>query len=541
MTVEPFSPHGTRGPLAGVPPLHGPVVGVLILLALILPAPSAGQEVGNPLSPAGRLRVDISPMFASWGERFGLRTENGVTVEEIEDLGFDLDDATGLRLFPGVPDLTAALRQALDDESFQPVLGRSRAEVGKDVTRVPIQLDIGVFDWLTAGVMVPLVKNRTEMAFSFRGDSAGLGVNPAFTDAGSVIGLFGEFDRVLEALEGAGDLEVRAEEFARAVRAAYNSGALFPVEGSAEGEALRGRMDALNADLQAAGVSPVDQVIPLAAAPLRTTEDVQSLIGTAGRGFAMQPLRDVEGLWELGDVEVHAVTRLAHGAVRDSAGAPPRLRYVVGAGALVRLGTGTMDDPAVVHDIRSGDGQNDVEGRLFANVEAGAWGLHADARYGVQLSTTLPRRVAPPEVRVVPRVNRATVEWTPGDYLSFELGPRYHLNREIALVGHYRFFHQGEDEYERITPVPEREETALIPAKIFADVSVLAQESEQTVHDLGIGIVYSTVDAWRAGETGLPLEFRLLVRGAVAGSGGETPRMFRAEARIRLFRRLWGG
>jgi hypothetical protein len=217
------------------------------------------------------------------------------------------------------------------------------------------------------------------------------------------------------------------------------------------------------------------------------------------------------------------------------------LAYQVGAGVLVRLGTGSAADPDIPLDLGSGDGQTDLEGRVFSNLRSGRFGLWGDARYGVQRPRTLTRRVGPPELALVPAINRATVEWTPGTYFQLELSPRYHFTEELAFTGGYRLFRKAEDEFVRVSAPPDPPDLSPLPSPpVFTDVTLLAHGTEETLHELGGGLVLSTLSAWQEGRARLPLEARLGVRWVVGGEGRQVPAGVRATVGLRIYRRLWG-
>jgi hypothetical protein len=259
-------------------------------------------------------------------------------------------------------------------------------------------------------------------------------------------------------------------------------------------------------------------------------------------GINSVPLRDRIAPWALGDAEVHLQLRLLEGAREDPATGGTGLEYQAGAGFLARLGTGREDDPDVFLDLPAGDGQTDLEGRLFSDVHTRSFGLRGDLRYGIQLSRTLLRRVGPPELVLVPALNRAQVEWKPGSYLEIELAPRYRLTDGLAFALTYRHFRKSSDTFTRVSPAPVAEDRSPLPSPpLYGDASLLALGTEQRVHEVGGGLTLSTLAAWQAGEASLPLDARLGVLWAVAGSGREAPKGVRAEVGLRLYLRLWGG
>src|SRR5262245_42686781 len=81
-----------------------PLLAALLTVAIATPAGLRAQLSEGILSPAGRLRLEVSPTFDLWANRYGTRVENGTTVDAVEPLGFDVER------FP-IP--TDALQQAL--------------------------------------------------------------------------------------------------------------------------------------------------------------------------------------------------------------------------------------------------------------------------------------------------------------------------------------------------------------------------------------------------------------------------------------------
>jgi hypothetical protein len=213
----------------------------------------------------------------------------------------------------------------------------------------------------------------------------------------------------------------------------------------------------------------------------------------------------------------------------------------VGAGGLVRLGTGSRDDPAVLLDHPAGDGQTDLEGRLFANLVWHRLGLWTDIRYGVQLSTNVTRRVGPSGLPFLAPRGLSLLKWTPGSYLRLEVAPRVHLTGELAVSAGYHLWSKAQDSYERVSPLPQAPADPYVPSgPLFTDAALLEAGTEQTRHELGVGLVFNTLDAWREGRAPIPLDGRFTLRWSMSGSGGRTPETFRTGVVMRIYHRLWG-
>jgi hypothetical protein len=521
----------------------GPVAAVLLLA---LPVPALGQALADPLVPAGRLRLDFAPSYTMWDARYGLK-EDGTSV--LEPLGADLTDPLGVSLFPGIQTLQESLASLAGFDAYQPHLGATHGRISLEVKRIDVGFRVGIFDWLTVGATAPFVKSETALDFAFQPDTLNpdLGRNPALAGTGSATSFLAGLESASLAADAyatsvcggsGGDcgaaqaLASRTADFWAQMRAAYFASPFFPLSSSPVAGGLLTALDLLNADLSAAGLAPVG--VPLAfATDALAPEDLATLSADPPAGIQGSPLEGFEGLWELGDVELTADVRLLQGEVRDSGAAAPRLSYALVGGALVRLGTGKVDDPAVFFDVGSGDGQTDIEGHLHGALGVGRrLAMRLGFRYGIQNARTLVRRVARHEVALPPVSSSRWVRWSPGAYVLLDVSPRLHLTDEVSLAFDYRRWHKGEDTYELFGPEPE----GLAPV----DVGDLGIESEMTLQQLGFGLRYSTLSTWRAGEAGHPIEAGMRLLHTLAGSGGRTPKITRVEFSVSLFRRLWG-
>lgn len=521
-----------------------------LALALLISALSGpgivAQVLDDALVPGGRVRLQMFPSYTRWDSRFG-RTDMGETARE--ELGEDLTTSSAETLFPGSASLTTAIASLSGMPGYSPVLGETLGRVTKDVTRVDFGVHIGVFDWLTVGAVLPWLRTRTNVDVAFRPDTVGgdLGLNPVATDPTAVSAFLAavsdaQADAAAYASQACASspgsptcmdaqaLADRTSAFHSSAQTAYDATAFFPIEGSATATSLSQATSTLDADLVAAGLAGIG--VPMAfATQWVEPEQFASISSTPGFGVEGAPLGSVRSVWSAGDVEVSASVRLLEGAVRDSAAAPPRLTYRIIGTALGRLPTGEADDPDVFLDVGWGDGQTDLEGRLLAQLTIGNHlGIQGAARYGVQMSRTLVRRVAPPEMVLAPSSSRHLVEWSPGSYFGVEVAPVFRLTGELSLAGEYRLFRKGRDSYE------------LTGTSVGAPVDpvVLELESGTTLHEVGGTLRYDTRARWLAEGSPSPLQLHMRVVRAVAGRGGQTPVTTRVEFGVRVFRRFWG-
>jgi hypothetical protein len=204
----------------------------------------------------------------------------------------------------------------------------------------------------------------------------------------------------------------------------------------------------------------------------------------------------------------------------------PKIRLEIGAGALIRIGLGRTDSPRNFIDTGSGDGQHDLELSGFGTLSVGShMGLLGEIRYGIQQPVDVLRRIKAPERIFAPLApTEQVVRWNPGDYMQIRVSPRVYLTQEVALAFDLRYFSKKADGYRSLG------------GNTSPDPSLLELETKQQSLGVGGGLVFSTVQSGR----GRPLEARFLVQQSVSGSGGATPKTWRAEVGLRLYWGLWG-
>ena len=516
---------------------------IALLVSLVSGGDLCAQILDETMVPPGQLRLQAHPSFTTWDSRFG-RTSDGTMQRE--DLGIDLTDPTGASLFPGIPALVQALEDATSSTGYAPVLGSIQGRVTQDVTRIEFGGHLGVFDWLTIGVVVPRVQTHTALDQSFTPDTIGgadLGTSPTLTNAAAVDGYLQALGNAASAGEanasavcGGGPsaacttaqaLATRATGLLGSAEGAYGASPYFPMTGSAMAASLAQVSSTLDADLLAAGLTGIG--LPMAfATEVLTTESFGLLPVTAGAGIEGTPLSSRTGLWHAGDIEVSALVRLLERVPTGPAGERTGPSYRLTAGFIARLPTGMQEDPDIFLDVGTGDRQTDLQGHATAALGFGRFDLAVGGRYAVQRATTLTKRVAPLELAMPPISTRQLVRWRPASYLGLEVVPSLRLTDELSLAVEYRFFHKGRDVYELLDPA------------LPLDPNDLALETGMKLHQIGAGLRYTTVRKWAAGIAPKPIELHLRVINTAAGSGGHTPISTRIEAGIRLFKRFWG-
>lgn len=531
---------------------------VALLIALALPAAASAQEPYSPLVPGGMLRLSIRGDYLTFSQRFGTATDN-VEDDALRSLSELFAGVIGPTTFPTLTSFEDAVQTAAD-MAYTANFGSLDVAIEKSSARVPLSLDAGVFDWLTVGATVPLIKNQTEFLGFFSADSAS--VNAGFSpglDNGSLVATFlaglrssvtryDSFRATTCEADPNSPLCVEATAIAAAALAfhgslatMYDSG-MAPLVWSEAGIALQARLLRFREAFRAVGVATSSGDVPLSNTPL-TADDLPTLLSDPRFGIeASYPLEEWTPLWALGDIEFRADANLFQ------AGDPESSRQLtLGAGALVRLPTGTQDDPTNFLDMGTGDGQTDVELRGWMNGRSGQFGLWLDLRYGLQMKGSTERRVFDDAFAITPSWSQAKLEWDPGDYQSVEVAPWFQPNEAFSVVAGFRYFSKGKDRFilaEGVLPNGD----AAVP-----DPNILVAGSEMWSSEYTVGMVYN-----RAGNGGhggrsagqptsdtqlpsddYPLEIRALYRSVFMGQG--VPAAETIEVQFRLFRRLWGG
>ncbi len=507
-------------------------------------APLSGQSLVDPILPGGMVGLGIVPSHSTWSSIYG--------PDGVQPLGADLTSTNAATLFPGITTLEQNLRSLTGSPTgFPSILGPVSSSVSKGVDRLEFRARLGVFNWLTLGVMLPMVRSRIPIDTYYQPDSlqANIGVSPAVTGNDGVSTLVTQLGDAASAAtdrantlctanpsgadcSSATALAQRVTRFENATQSAYYSSPFFPREGSAAATALTHALAALNQDLRGAGLDSVPAAFVFAAGAV-TADEFNQIPGNPSAGIRATPLKTVDGLWQMGDVELTAMIRLLKGEVRDSGAANPRFSWELAGGGLIRLGTGHPANPDVLFDVGSGDGQTDFEGRLYGALRVGSHiGLRSTARYGIQRSVVQLRRVTPPGRVLAPYSSLQAVRWSPGSYLYLQVSPRWYLSQGFSLTFDYDYYTKGADGYATLTT-----SQGSAPA---LDASVLEQQTAMTLQQVGFGLTYSSLRGARSESGVLPVEFDARFIQAIGGSG-RAPQANRFQIALRAFHRLWGG
>lgn len=519
------------------------------------------------------MRVQIAPEWSFARERWadgGSATRRG----ELEPLGASLSleawDASALETIGPVE---SAIRALSGLGSFNASLGRAAVDMESSVSRTPIRIELGITSRLTIGVMVPYVIAQREVVFRPNIDGTGgtIALNPARELAAARArnsSVVAEFDAAAGALRtrldaceqdpsqagcaalNAGRAEAEAlitstNEYLVGLLSVFGDGAanpgadFVPVTGTAAQLAIDhriGEFDAayrgfLGSSAAVLGSRPFTAQAPIA------LEDAQRLLTDPAFGIEADALKRVTR-YGIGDIEMGAMLLLVDpfGGSAERRMHPSGLALRLAAGGLVRLGTGKLDSPNNFADIGTGDHQNDVEGRVAADVIFGprAW-ISLAGRYGVQLADQVERRI--PLAHGAPFTGsyaRQLVDRDLGDYVALDVTPRWSLNDYVQLGGRYRFVRRNQDRYTgSYTLADLNGDLVTLNAATLDDLEAMTQQQ------VGATITFSTVGAHHRRQTGLPMDVSFSHRRAIAGAG-LAPKSSITSVTFRVYSRLWG-
>lgn len=514
----------------------------------LLAAPAHGQDA-RPLQ-RGTLRISLGPDWARWDSRFGRGTP-GRSNGSVEPLGVDFStDSLGVEQLGFLAAPQATMRTVTGLQDFRLNLGRARLTLNASVRVMPLSVEMALSRRISVGVMLPLYRSRSEAFLlgpsSDTGAAAALtrgnvGFNPAWQTAGAFDPFRQAADSALLALQAqatSGPPALRAQAQAQLdamlplvcglyVLAAgtpssptspcYQPGAVpgspfLPVAGSPGGDSIAARLaraqqqyENLRQSYAANGVviPPFNAAYGLPNTPL-DTNGLRQFFRDPNGPLAGESLATVVRT-RLGDVELSARFQLFD-----------RARFRSQLGLVARLPTGYVDSPHNWTDIGAGDRQLDVEATLRSDVVLSneLW-VHSAVRYGVQTADEIDRRVAPPNVLVVPIANLARVRRDLGDYFSLDVTPNWQLDDALSLGLGYQYYRVGVTRFSYADPADE--------ARIGLPANVLDQETAMWWMRAAAGLTFSTLARHAEGRARFPYTVTATHYRTFQGGGGKAP------------------
>ena len=546
----------------------------LALMAMIaLPAPAQRVlGIGDDalVLPRGVLRVRTLGQWTTFNERYGLNTP-GRTSGSLEPLGIDFSlDTVGVREFPNLGALEAGLRSLTGSPTFNLTLGSTRVDLRAQVTAVPFVIEAGLSRRFSLGIQIPYVQTRNTAFFDVNplGREGNLGFNPALSLPAAQAqnaAMFSQFTTAAATLQAnlnacaanpaaspscpalnaqrasAQALIANSTAFAGGVNQIYSTSPFIPIRNTDAQLAIEARVAAFRALYQQFGVTSIAPTTtgPFASQNALTLPDAQTVLTDAAFGVQADPLQTVTR-GHVGDIDVGGKFLLldTFGNTTAARMSPEGLNFRASVGAVVRLPTGQAESPDNFIDIGGGQGQTDVEGRVFADVLIGSrfWQSFV-VRYNNQLADDQYMRIIDfPNRNLAPLYRRQKVERDLGNIFEFETTPRIVVNDFFAVSGQYVYRSKTQDHYTGTFSIP-----AAVTgyADITLDASTLDQETEQKEHRVGGGISFSNLYAFERKQAGIPFEVTYLHWQTVKGSGN-VPKAFTDQIQLRLYARLFG-
>jgi hypothetical protein len=529
--------------------------------ATVLPAQATLSHAEDAIPiPGGWLRLSVLNSWERYDSRFG---ESGT----VRALGDELStDSLGPRQLPRLAAIEAGLQTLTNDPTQRLTFGRLDVRSDARIVTTPIALEYGITRRLSFGVVVPIVQTRR---------SAQVRVNQRAKDdttKTSNVGILPESNRASQAAQNAtvvADLTKAAMALTDLLARCAASPAAAecdPVRGNeaAAAAAAQRATEFAGAVATAYGITPATAVVaPLTGSALATTIEAQraaiaaqlttfvpgSVVGalpTAPTEFSYINLQGrvrEDGLLQsdlgggldsiatterigIGDVELRARLLVIDHVQRDSLPLHgPQVR--LGVGGIVRLATSRPDSATDLLDIGTGEGPG-VEVRSALDVRAGRVGATVGARFATFSARTVTAPLIGAPIGGFPYPLFGEVSRKAGNVLGIDVTPRIFVSEWLAFEGLYGREHTdaatftGSD-----TPCSD---CTVLPNSILPIA--------RTVQRVGMGVRYSTVDAYLRRRARYPVEVSYRHLETITGDPG-APKLFRDQIQLRIYYRLF--
>ncbi|MEX2111311.1 MAG: hypothetical protein WD802_11940 [Gemmatimonadaceae bacterium] len=522
--------------------------------------------------PRGVLRVRTLGQWTDFNERYGLNTPDRVSGS-LEPLGIDFAlDTVGIREFPNLGVVQNGLRELTGDPNFALTLGSTRVDLRGQVTAIPLVIEAGLTRRLSLGIQIPYVKTRNSAVFDVNPlqREGNLGFNPGYFAVPAAVAvnatMLAEFTAAAQQLQTSLDncdnnpapqcaplnaqranavvLINRSTEFAQGsvgTLGLYSISPFVPIRNTTPQLAIEARVAAFRSLYQSFGVTAISATTtgPFAAQNTLTLTDAQTILTVPEFGLAADPIQTVTRS-HVGDIDVGGKFLLFDSFMNKGASrySPEGINFRASVGGVVRLPTGQAESPDNFIDLGGGQGQTDLEGRVFADVLIGShfWQSFV-VRYNNQLGDEQYMRIIDlPNRNLAPLYRRQKVERNLGNILEFETSPRFVVNSFFAVSGHYVYRNKGADDYSGTFTIP-----AAVTGytDVTLDASTLNLETEQTEHRLGGGFSFSNLFSFEEKKARIPFEVTYLHWQTVKGTGN-VPKAFTDQIQLRLYAPLFG-
>ena len=438
------------------------------------------------------------------------RYDSRFAVNGVEPLGAAFTaESLGSANYPPLAPIEALTRSVSQAGSaYRLSMGRSRLDATTRDEVMPLAADFGITDWLSVGVMMPVVRRRLTTLFIL--DSTGSNVGPNLqrtsTNAAQTNALVqSQFAAAATQLQstiqscqanpsGAGCTAVLAngpallaesQTFATQVSLLYGSptetGAAFvPRTQSAEQTAVATRVSDFNSRYFALLGSNLISAVPVGAAGPAGVDQFQSFVVDDVQGDSLTSQERIG----IGDIEVGFKLRVLDRPVTETR----RMGLQVAVAANVRLPTASRETASEVLDMRLGEGDPVIDVRGIMDTRLRRFGLLAVGHQSFRIGEEAEPVSAGGQLTPVP------TSWT-----ALDLAPRWHISEALSVHGAYSY---------RRTDV----------------------DLDQLV---GGGVTYSAFNSRRRGNAP-PMEMRFTHLEAIRGDPGR-PKFFREQLEVRIY------
>ena len=545
------------------------------LASVVLPHAATAQRVLGPgadatVLPRGMVRVTVNPTWGRYHERFadGAGRNSKGTVESLA-ADFDVD-SLGISRFPALAAVNTSLQSILGGTGNLPLsLGRLQTRFDAAVTSTPISVEYGVTRRIMLGVMMPVVKTRTEISLNANpgGSTGNMGVNPAFFGAATratnqqvvqeITAAALALQQLLQSCAGSSAASCSAVNADRqgaqalvsaataaatgientyGVSAAKPGSRYAPVARSSVQQIVDARIANLALSLAGFLGAPTTGSSWItsrpAGAPPLAFADFQRVLTDSSFGIDADSLVSVE-LSRLGDVELGAKVLLLDSFGGQQAQRAPLggFKYRLAVGGVWRLGTGLRDSVDHFADVGTGDGQRDIEGRAFLDLLFGRrlWASVA-ARYTVQQADAIVRRIpVTPHDPFPPASRRTTVERDLGDILAIDVSPHFVITSNFALGGTWQYVNKAADAY-RVVSEPQ--------SSFRLDESPLVVGTARMEQRALASLTYSNLAQYFRGNARSPMEVSLTYGRTFSGNGN-APKQSITAVMLRVYNQLF--
>jgi hypothetical protein len=509
--------------------------------------------------PKGVLRVKVTTVWTRFDERF--------TSAGRRPLSDDIaTDSLGPRQFPGLTPVEQGLQTLTNDPLTRLSLGRLAARTDVRIVTTPIAFEYGVSRRLSIGVIVPLVQTRRSIQLRMNQDSLGRLDSIASGNVGWIPdrlrrdaalanqAVFSGFQRAADSLgklitncpanpnaagcatvlantADATSTRTAAQQFANAVKATLGTDSATAYVAPRKSSVLESRIGdqraLLNAKVQkylGAGAGAATDVFstatPFSYIDLQGRNGIPGLLESP-LGGGLDSIQTTSSL-KLNGFTIGAQYLLLDNFQLDTL--PIRgvqTRIVVGGA--YRYQPQFPDSAGRLGTVSDGDGSG-IELRSAMDVITGRLGATIAGRFVKSLPRTMEGPVLgdPEAFFLSPAFGPVTS--TAGTVIGLDVTPRLLFGDWFALDAHYGYERKGATTYD----------VGAATATCASCLPFSPNTSARASQFVGLGLRYSTADAYLRGLAKTPVEISYTHLEAISGDAG-VPRVRRDQVQLRLY------